>query len=65
MKPNLRLYTTAYLEPCQTSKMERFVKTVNDSMLLTIFAKGTILDVSQGSEYASVYEFNWFIAIVI
>ena len=41
--------------------MEHFVKTVNGTKLLTIFAKGTILDVSQGSEYAPVYGFkNWF-----
>ena len=34
-----------YLEPCQTSKMERF--------LLTVFAQWFILDVWQDSEYAS------------
>ena len=38
--------------------MEHFVKTVNGTKLLTIFAKGTILDVSQGSEYAPVYGFK-------
>ena len=28
-----------YSEPCQTSKMERFVKIVNSFLMLTIFAK--------------------------
>ena len=35
----------AYLEPCQTSKMERFAKIVNGDKPLTIFAKRSILDV--------------------
>ena len=43
-----------YSEPCQTSKMELFAKIVNGK-LLTPFAKGFILDVWQGSEYASAY----------
>ena len=38
----------AYLEPCQTSKMALFAKIINDS-----FAKSSILDVGQGSEYTS------------
>ena len=45
---NLYRRTEAYLEPCQTSKMERFAK------MLTIFLKSSILDVWQGSEYASM-----------
>ena len=40
----------AYLELCQTCKMECFVKIVYD------FAKLPILNVWQGSEYASAYE---------
>ena len=39
--------TEVYSEPYQTSKMERLVKP------LTIFAKLFILDVWQGSEYAT------------
>ena len=40
-----------YVEPCQTSKMEHFAR-VNGWKLLTIFAKSSILDVWQDSEYA-------------
>ena len=43
----------AYLEPYQTSKMELFAKTANAWKQLIIFAKCSILDVWQGSEYAS------------
>ena len=42
-----------YLEPYQTSKMELFVKIVSGFWLLTIFAKRSILNIWQGSEYAS------------
>ena len=38
---------------CQTSKMERLAKLVNVFQPFTIFAKQSILDVRQGSEYAS------------
>ena len=38
---------------CQTSKIELFVKIVKSKKLLTIFVKTSILDVWQGSEYAS------------
>ena len=44
----------AYSEPCQTSKRERFAKIVNGIHSLTVFAKCSILDVSLGSECASV-----------
>ena len=40
-------------EPCLTSMMKRFAKTVNDFQQLAIFAKRSIIDVWQGSEYAS------------
>ena len=43
-----------YLEPCHTSKMDRFAKIVNSYKPLTIFAKRSILDIWQGSEY--IYE---------
>ena len=45
--------TEAYSEHCQTSRMERFMKIVNGQKPLTIFAKCSILNVWQGSEYAS------------
>ena len=44
----------AYSEPCLTSKMERFAKIGNP---LPIFAKPTILDVWQGSKYATGMRF--------
>ena len=42
-----------YLEPCQTSKIECLTKNVNRFKPLTIFSKQPILDVWQGSGYAS------------
>ena len=42
-----------YSETYQRSKMESFVKIVNDKKLLTIFAKWSMLDVWQGSECTS------------
>ena len=39
----------AYPEPSKTSKMELFVKIVNDFYPLTIFAKSFILDIWLGS----------------
>ena len=46
-------YSEAYSEPCQTPKIELFVKIVSGWKLLTIFAKSFILDIWRGSEYAS------------
>ena len=43
-----------YSEPFQTSKTENFVKVVYDFWPLTLFEKCLILDVWQGSKYASV-----------
>ena len=43
----------AYLEPCQISKTMLFAKTVGGFQSLTIFAKSSIFNVWQGSEYAS------------
>ena len=43
-----------YSEPCQTSKIEHFVKIVNDFQPLSIFAKRSILDIWEGCEYAYV-----------
>ena len=45
--------TDAYSEPCQTSKMGHFAEMVNDWKLLRNFAKRSILDIWQGSEFAS------------
>ena len=53
--PNLitRYLPEMYSEPCERSKIELFAKIGFQS--LSIFAKCSILDVSQGSEYFSVY----------
>ena len=45
-------FCSMYSEPCQTSKTERFTEKP-----LTAFAKHSILDVWQGSEYASDMSF--------
>ena len=42
-----------YLEHCQTSQTKYFEKIIDSFELLTIFAKFSISDVWQGSEYAS------------
>ena len=43
-----------YWEPCQTTKIENFVTLVNGVYPFTTFAKCSILDIWQGSEYASL-----------
>ena len=43
----------AYSEPCRTSKTERFAQIVNGFQWLTVFAKRSILDAWQVSEYVS------------
>ena len=48
--------TQAYSEPCQTPKMETFVKIVDSLKPLIAFAINSILDVWQDSEYASVLQ---------
>ena len=43
------IFAEDYSEPCQSSKMETFAKTLNDLKLLIRFAKNSILDVWQCS----------------
>ena len=43
----------AYLEPCQTFKLEVFAKIVNGFSFLSIFGKSSIFYVWQDSEFAS------------
>ena len=50
----------AYAEPCKTSKMEFSAKIVNGIQPLTIFAKSSVLEVWQGSEYDSELEVIYF-----
>ena len=45
---------TGSIEPSQINKMERFAKQFNLLKAFTIFAKRFILNVWQGTEYASV-----------
>ena len=47
-------YLGAHSEHCKTSIMERFEKIVEGFEPLTIFAKRSVLNVWQGSEYGSV-----------
>ena len=47
------IFPEAYLELCQTTKMERFAKKVQGFYPLVIFTKHSILDNWQGSEYVS------------
>ena len=46
----------AYLKPCQTSEIKLFAKIVNGFHPLTIFAKSSIFDVWESSEYASPWD---------
>ena len=46
-------YSEAYSEHCQIFKMERFEKKIEGFEPLIIFAKRSILNFWQGSEYAS------------
>ena len=58
------IHIVSYSEPCQTSKMERFAKTVDGLKPLTIFTKHSILDVWQDSEYASdIQSYNFIYKI--
>ena len=56
---NLELNYEAYSEPYQASKIGCFAKIVNGLQPLPIFAKRSILDDWQGSEYHSEF-FNLF-----
>ena len=49
-------YPEVYSEPRLTSNMEHFAKTVIGCKPLTTLKKNSILDVVQGSEYASMYQ---------
>ena len=51
----LLLASEATSESCQTFMMEIFVKIVKNEKPFTIFAKSSILDVWQGSEYTSEF----------
>ena len=50
-------------EPSQTSKMELFVKMLNDWKTLTIFVKSFIWDVWLRSEY--IWEMFWYFTITL
>ena len=58
-------FTEAYSEPCQTSKMQCFAKIVIAEKALTIFPKNSILDIWQGSEYASVLAFFFLTFLIL
>lgn len=51
-----RYFSEMYSESCQICKMERFAKINNEWILkAAISAKKCVLDISSGSEYASVF----------
>ena len=50
----LKSHSEVYSEPCQTLKMKFLRKIVNGFYPLNIFTKNFILDVWQGSDYASL-----------
>ena len=52
---NFHIHSEAYLEPCQTSKMNLFGKIVDGFLPWSVFVKSSILDVWQGFEYTSIY----------
>lgn len=41
----------AYSEPCHTSKMKNFVKSINGFPQLIVFDTNSILDIWQGFDY--------------
>ena len=55
LQENNRKSSHAYSETCQTLKMKFFTKIVNGFQTLTIFAKSSIVNIWQGSEYVSGY----------
>ena len=52
----------AYLELCQTSKLESFAKIVNGFKKMTIFKRNSVLEIIdiQDSEYASANIFQLY-----
>ena len=50
----IKSHSEVYSEPCQTSKIKLLPKIVNGFSPLNIFTKSFILDVCQGSDYASI-----------
>ena len=53
-------YSEPYSEHCQTSKVELFEKIIEDFESLAVFDKRSILNVWQGSEYASATDGRLF-----
>ena len=58
-------YAETYLEPCQTSVIGHFGKTVYYFLLLTIFAKSCIIDGWQGPKHDSSTTFVEFITGIV
>ena len=52
-KLHLKWKSEVYLQPCQISMMEHFVKIVNSEKVLTNLARSSIINVKQGSTYPS------------
>ena len=58
-------YAETYLEPCQTSVIGHFGKTVYYFLLLTVFAKSCIIDGWQGPKHDSSTTFVEFIIGIV
>ena len=61
--PSFMSVSEAYSKPSRISKMELIAKKVKIFQPLTVFAKISILDVRQGSEYTSGHYFWLFLVI--
>ena len=55
---NVYWNSEAYLEPCQTSKIDIFAKIINGFQSLTTFTESSFTDIWQGYENASEISLN-------
>ena len=56
MERDFKVFFSDPTDPSENKILKNFAKTVNGRKTLTTISKNPILDVSQGSEYASMYQ---------
>lgn len=56
MERDFKVFFSDPRDPAENKILKNFAKTVNGRKTLTTISKNPILDVSQGSEYASMYQ---------
>ena len=56
MEREFKVFFSDPTDPAENKILKNFAKTVNGRKTLTTISKNPILDVSQGSEYASMYQ---------